>query len=160
MPPIVLRIVPAAACDDILPLLRDADEDEGRIRALVTDGMHTSYAAWDETVLVGAVVMRWASDTSEIEYIATAADVRGRGYGKAMIAGIFAEAQERVIQSILVGTGNNSWETIAFYQKCGFRMDHVRHNFFSYIQPSLVIDGIPLRDMLVLRYLVTKVAIR
>jgi hypothetical protein len=52
------------------------------------------------------------------------------------------------------------WDTIAFYQKCGFRMDHVRHNFFSYIQPPLVIDAIPLVDMRVLRYLVAEAEIR
>jgi ribosomal protein S18 acetylase RimI-like enzyme len=156
MCPVVLRVVPLAACDDILPLLRDADEDAERIRSLVTDGMHTSYAVWDETSLVGAVVMRWEPDTSEIEYIAVAGDIRGRGYGKAIIAQIFAEARRRNIHSILVGTDNTSWGTIAFYQKCGFRMDHVRSNFFTYIQPPQIIDGIPLLDMLVLRYQVTK----
>jgi ribosomal protein S18 acetylase RimI-like enzyme len=159
MSSIILRIVPVSACEDILPLLRDADEDEERIRSLVTDGLHTTYAAWDETALVGAVVMRWASDTSEIEYIAVASDVRGRGYGKAMMAQIFVEAQLREIRSILVGTDNTSWDNIAFYQKCGFRMDHVRHNFFSYIQPPLTINGLPLLDMLMLRYSVVKIAI-
>ena len=153
---IVLRSVPLTDCDAILPLLRDADEDVGRIRSLVTDGMHTSYTAWDGTSLVGSVVMRWESDTSEIEYIAVASNVRGRGYGKAIIAQIVETARKRNIFSILVGTDNTAWGTIAFYQKCGFRMDHVRSNFFTYIQPPLTIDGIPLIDMLVLRYQLMK----
>lgn len=156
MSAVVLQMVPVAECDTILPLLRDADEDAERIRSLVTDGMHTSYTAWDEKVLVGAVVMRWEADTSEIEYIAIASDVRSRGYGKAIMAQIFAEARRRDIHAILVGTDNTAWGAIAFYQKCGFRMDHVRSNFFAYIQPPLVVDGIQMLDMLVLRYLVTK----
>ena len=153
---VMLQLVPVAECDAILPLLRDADEDAERIRSLVTGGRHTSYAAWEETVLIGAVVMRWDADASEIEYIAVSADMRNRGYGKAIIAQVFSEARSRGIHALLVGTDNTAWGAIAFYQKCGFRMDHVRPNFFAYIQPPLVIDGIPLLDMLVLRYLVTK----
>lgn len=156
---VMLQFVPVAECDAILPLLRDADEDAERIRSLVTDGMHTSYAAWDETSLVGSVVMRWDADTSEIEYIAVSSDVRNRGYGKAIIMQVFEEARIRGVHAILVGTDNTAWRAIAFYQKCGFRMDHVRPNFFTYIQPPLIIDGIPLLDMLMLRYLVTKRAI-
>jgi len=53
---------------------------------------------------------------------------------------------------VLVGTANSSLENIAFYQKCGFRMDHVRRDYFVYVQPPVIQNGIVMRDMLVLRY--------
>ncbi|GCE24980.1 N-acetyltransferase [Dictyobacter alpinus] len=139
-------------------LLHDADEDDERIRRLVTDGLHTSYIAWRHEQMVGAVVMRWQGDASEIEYIAVAADVRGKGCGKAMLAHIIEEARVRRVSSILVGTDNTAFGNIAFYQKCGFRMDHIRSDFFSYIQPTLIVNGIPMRDMLVLRYTLDRFA--
>ena len=54
--------------------------------------------------------------------------------------------------SILVGTDNTAFDTIAFYQKCGFRIDHVRQDFFSYIHPPLINNGLLVLDMLVLRH--------
>ena len=55
-------------------------------------------------------------------------------------------------QSLLVGTGNSSLDNIAFYQKCGFRMDHVRRDYFAYAQPPIWEDGILLQDMLMFRF--------
>ncbi len=62
------------------------------------------------------------------------------------------EARRRSVRVLLVGTGSVSLDNIAFYQKCGFRMSHVRRNYFEYIQPPLVVDGIRLRDMIVFDY--------
>ena len=55
----------------------------------------------------------------------------------------------RVMQ---VGTGSVSLDNLAFYQKCGFRVSHVRRDYFHYIQPPLVVDGMTLRDMIVFEY--------
>ena len=38
------------------------------------------------------------------------------------------------------------------YQKCGFRMLRVERDFFDYIQPPIVEDGIGMRDMIVFSY--------
>lgn len=64
------------------------------------------------------------------------------------------EARRRGARSVLVGTADASLENIAFYLKCGFRIDHVRHDYFDYIQPPIVHNGILMRDMLVLRFVV------
>jgi ribosomal protein S18 acetylase RimI-like enzyme len=155
MPP-SLHLVQSDVYALLVSLLRDADEDEQRIQALLTDGDHTSYLVYADisegAQPIGAVSMRWSSPTSEIEYIAIATELRGHGYGKALIALILQEATSRGITAVLVGTANSSLATIAFYQKCGFRMHHVRPDFFSYIHPPLYEDGIMLRDMLVLRW--------
>jgi hypothetical protein len=38
------------------------------------------------------------------------------------------------------------------YQKCGFRLDHVRHDYFWYYRTPHFENGIQIRDMLVFRY--------
>ncbi len=133
-------------------LLRDADEDEERMRMLLCDGLHTSYLAYVDQQRVGAVTMRWQEQESEIEYVAVLPHYRGHGYGRALIAAVLGLAQQRGVARVLVGTDTTSFDNIAFYQKCGFRIHAVRHDFFSYIQPPISHNGIPLRDMLVLSY--------
>jgi ribosomal protein S18 acetylase RimI-like enzyme len=141
-----------SVCEMLVSVLHDADEDDERIRARLLDVHYTAYAAYVGEQLVGAVVMRWDEDAGEIEYIAVDSACRGRGYGKAMVAQILMLARRRGVHTVLVGTANSSLENIAFYQKCGFRMDHVCRDYFAYVQPPVIQNGIVMRDMLVLRY--------
>ena len=134
-----------------IELLRDADEGEERIRAMVSDQAHTTYVVSEGESIIGAVTMAWEKNESEILYIAVVPEMRGRGYGKAIMARLLEEARQRNVRAVLVGTASTSLENIAFYQKCGFRMDHVRKDYFRYIQPPIVEHGILMRDMLVLR---------
>jgi hypothetical protein len=53
---------------------------------------------------------------------------------------------------MVVGTGNSSIGNIIFYQKCGFRMDHVRKDYFWYYREPVFENGLRVRDMLVFRY--------
>ncbi len=150
---LTLRAVPPREVEALLPILRDAEEGEERIRATLLDGAQTSYAALlSEGQMIGAATVRWEQAESELVYIAVAPERRGHGYGKAIIAALLDEARRLGVKSLLVGTANSSLENIAFYQKCGFRLDHVRRDFFSYIQPPISEHGIPMRDMIVLRY--------
>lgn len=149
---IILREIEPRDADKLVPILLDADEDETRVRTQVIDKHFTAYAALQDEATIGAALLRWQEDESEIEYIAVVAHLRARGYGKSIIAALLAEGRGRGVRSLLVGTDNTAFETIAFYQKCGFRIDSVRRDYFSYIQPPIVHNGIPLRDMLVLRH--------
>lgn len=149
---IVLQKVASSATETLVSILRDADEDEQRIRSTLVDEAYTSYAAFAGEQLVGAVTVRWQEHESEIEYVAVVPTLRSGGYGKAIMAAVLQEAQLRCVRSVLVGTGNSSPYHIAFYQKCGFRMDHVRKDFFRYIQPPVFENGILLQDMLVFRW--------
>ena len=151
--PLRIEPVPSHETMFLLPMLLDADEDEERIRAVLLDPTCTTYAAWLDSRLVGTTVVRWETNApSEIVYIEVAAIERGHGYGKQIIYALENELTRRGGGSLLVGTANSSLENIAFYQKCGFRMYEVRRDYFSYIQPPVEEHGIPLRDMLVLRY--------
>lgn len=150
--PVILRPITISEIETIVTMLRDAEEGEERIRAAVLDIANTSYSAFDGGTLVGAAILRWEEHESEIIYIAVAANLRGRGYGKAMIEALFVEMRQRGISALLVGTANSSLENIAFYQKCGFRLHSIRYNYFDYIQPPITENGIPLKDMLVMQY--------
>jgi len=148
-----LRPVVTAETESIIAMLRDAEEGEERIRAAVLSKSNTSYGAFDSDTLVGAATVHWEGHESEIIYIAVAPGLRGRGYGKAMIEALFAEMRQQGVPALLVGTANSSFENIAFYQKCGFRLYTVRQSFFDYVQPPIAERGIVMRDMLVLRYM-------
>jgi ribosomal protein S18 acetylase RimI-like enzyme len=150
--PILLQRMLFPAAEMLMPILRDADEDDRRMRATLANDAYTTYAAFDGEQLVGAATVRWQEHESEIEYVAVAPSVRGQGYGKAIMAVLLEEARLRNVRAVLVGTGNSSPYHIAFYQKCGFRMDHIRKDYFDYIQPPIIENGIPLRDMLVFRW--------
>ncbi len=132
-------------------LLRDADEGEERIRATVSNEALTTYVAREGESVIGAVTMRWNKDESEVIYITVVPERRGRGYGKAIMALLIAEARRQKVRSVLVGTANSSLENIAFYQKCGFRLDHIRKDYFGYIRPPIFENSILMRDMLVMR---------
>jgi NAD(P)H-dependent FMN reductase len=43
-------------------------------------------------------------------------------------------------------------DNIAFYQRCGFRMDAVKRGYFDYVQPEVTEFDIALRDMIVFAY--------
>jgi GNAT superfamily N-acetyltransferase len=154
---IILREVAYDEANSLVPILLDADEDEARVRSQVTDQRFTAYAALLDEAVIGAALVYWQEDESEIEYIAVVEHLRGNGYGKSIIAALLAEARRRGVHSLLIGTDNTAFATIAFYQKCGFRMDFVRRDYFSYIEPPIVNNGIELRDMLVLRYALSHV---
>lgn len=150
---LVTEQVPHNETAFLLPILADAEEGEERIRAALLDRTCTTYASWLDGQLAGAAVVRWEEDEpSEIVYIAVAAALRGRGYGKQIIRVIQEELRSRGGHALLVGTANAALANIAFYQKCGFRMFAIRRDYFAYIQPPIAEHGIVLRDMLVLRY--------
>ena len=146
-----LAVVAPSAVVALLPLLHDAEEDDERVKAALCNPAHTAYSAEEAGAQIGAAVMAWAAVESELLLLAVAPTHRRQGYGRQMVAALVAEARQRGTAALLVGTGNASWASIALYQQCGFRMDHIRRDYFAYVQPPISENGIPLRDMLVLR---------
>lgn len=126
---------------------------EDRLRKLLASEELVTYGAWVGEELVGAVTIRWA-EPSEIEIIAVASAFRRNGYGSAIISAILDEAKSRGIRRMLVATASISLDNILFYQKCGFRMSHVRRDSSMLLEAAIVWQGIALRDMLVFDYLI------
>ena len=151
MKAITLIAAANAETEALVALLEDALSSEDKRRTLLADSRVTAYAAHQNAELVGAVVVRWGGE-SEIELLAVNAAWRGQGIGRAIVAEVVEEARRRGVKRLLVGTGNFSLDNIAFYQKCGFRMSHVRRGYFDSIDPPEFWQGIKLRDMIVFDY--------
>ncbi len=154
----VLRSASPAETEALASILHDADEDDMRIRAALGDNALHSYAAYESGELVGAAVVQWEgagdSGKSEIVLLAVISARRRQGVGKRVVAALLDEARRRSAKVLLVGTGSYPVDNLAFYQKCGFRMSHIRRDHFDYVQPPLIVDGVTLRDMVMLAYTV------
>ncbi|MER7004211.1 GNAT family N-acetyltransferase [Dactylosporangium sp. NPDC000555] len=151
-PPFELVAVDRAAAEELVPILRDAEEGDERIRAVLDEPACRAYAARDGGVPVGAAVVRWAArEPSEIVYLAVAREQRRLGHGRRILAALQAELPAHG-RRLIVGTANSSLDNIAFYQRCGFRMLTVHRDFFAYIRPPIHEDGIPMLDMIVFSF--------
>jgi ribosomal protein S18 acetylase RimI-like enzyme len=143
--------VPSLDTDRLVAVLHDAEEDDDLIRAALRDPDNQAYAATEDGLVVGAAVVRWQSGRSEILYLGVAEERRGHGVGRRIIEHLVDELPAHGGR-LVVGTANSSLDNIAFYQRCGFRMDSVRRDHFGYVDPPVTEFGIPMRDLIVFSY--------
>jgi ribosomal protein S18 acetylase RimI-like enzyme len=148
---LTIREAGADEIEVLIPILRQAEETEGALRWSLANLSDAVYRM-DDGQLVGAATIQWRGDPCEIMELAIAPEHHGQGLGKHLVAWLIAEAQRRGKRQMLVGTANSSIDNIAFYQKCGFRLDQIRKDHFSYYDEPHYEDGIQVRDMLVFRY--------
>jgi GNAT superfamily N-acetyltransferase len=147
-----IREARADEIDQLIPLLLQAEHSERALRWGLANLVDTVYRMDDDRTLVGAATMKWRSDPCEIMELAIAPDRQGQGLGRQFIGWLVEEARRRRKRGLLVGTANSSIGNIAFYQKSGLRMDHVRKDYFRYYDPPVYENGIRIRDMLVFSY--------
>ncbi len=156
-PPAVRAVDDPAEIEALVPLLLLAEPSE---RALRWSLAHLSDAVYRLDVEgtgdaaaapAAAATVRWEGDPCEIVELAVADAQQGRGLGRHFLGWIAAEARRRRKRAVEVGTANASLGNIAFYQRCGFRMHHVRRDYFSYYRAPRVEHGIEVRDLLVFR---------
>jgi N-acetylglutamate synthase-like GNAT family acetyltransferase len=149
---ITIRQAQPDEIEALIPLLLQAEESERALRWGLANLVDAVYRADEDGVLIGAATMQWRGDPCEIMELAVVPDRRGRGIGRSIVALLVDEARRREKTAVLVGTANSSIDNIAFYQKCGFRMDQVRKDYFWYYREPVYEHGIQIRDMLVFRY--------
>jgi GNAT superfamily N-acetyltransferase len=149
---VTIHEVPQDQIEPLIPLLLQAEESERALRWGLKNLVDSVYRAEADSVLVGAATMQWRGDPCEIMELAVAPERHGQGIGRQIVAWLIDEARKRGKSAVLVGTANSSIGNIAFYQKIGFRMDHVRKDYFRYYSEPIFEDGIQIRDMLVFRY--------
>lgn len=146
-----IQELPRREIETVLPLLLLAEPSE---RALRWGLQHLSDAVYRMDVdgeLVGAASVRWRDEPCEIEEIGITPERQGQGLGRQLIAWLVEEARRRGKREMIVGTPNASIGNIAFYQRVGFRMDHIRHDYFRYYPEPRFENGIEVRDMIVFR---------
>ena len=150
--PIEIREADPHEIDALIPLLRLAEPSLPSLRWSLRNLSDAVYRLDVDGALAAAATVRWKGDPCEIVELAVAESRQGTGLGRAMIEWLLDEARRRGKEAMEVGTANSSLGNIAFYQKVGFRMDHVRKGYFWYDRSERVENGIPVRDLLVFRY--------
>lgn len=136
----------------LVPILLQAEHSERALRWGLANLVDSVYQLQVGEQLVAAATVQWRNDPAEIIELAVAPELHGHGYGRAMIAAIIEQARQRGKQQLIVGTANSSIGNIAFYQKCGFRMDSIRRDYFWYYREPVYEQGIRVLDMLMFRY--------
>jgi GNAT superfamily N-acetyltransferase len=149
---ITIREAPAGEIESLIPILLQAEASERALRWSLANLSDAVYRMDADGQPVGAATMQWRGDPGEIMELAIAPERHGQGRGKQLVAWLVAEARRRGKSAVLVGTANASIGNIAFYQKCGFRMDQVRKDYFWYYRDPHYENGIQVRDLLVFRY--------
>ncbi|MGG1595480.1 GNAT family N-acetyltransferase [Terribacillus saccharophilus] len=135
-----------------MDLLLEADPSITKIESYLRHG--SSFIAEIDNHISGIyVLLPTSSDTAEVINISVREADQGRGIGKKLIHHAIEQARVQSYAYLEVGTGNSSIDQIAFYQKCGFRMIAIDHDFFlRHYEEPIFENGIQCRDMVRFRY--------
>lgn len=133
-------------------LLLEADPSEKLVMDYCRRGR--VYMAELDGALIGVCVLLPLTDrVVEIKNIAVAEHARGQGHGKKLVLHAIVEAERLGYEKVEIGTGNSSVDQLMLYQKCGFRIDSIDRDFFTWNYPEPIIEnGIQCRDMIRLVY--------
>jgi GNAT superfamily N-acetyltransferase len=153
---ITIQEVQSQEIEELIPLLLQAESSESALRWSLDNLSDTVYRLDEDGELAGAATVRWNKEPVEILELAVDKGRHGQGLGRRMIEYLLAEARRRGKQALFVGTANSSIGNIVFYQKCGFRMDSVRKDYFWYHRTPVYENGLRTRDLLVFRYDIAK----
>ena len=128
-------------------LLLDADPSKKEIRKYVLRG--EVWVAEEEQQIIGAMaLMQTRADVVEIMNIATDPKRRSQGLGTALLNAAKKRAQALKAKWLHVGTGNNSFRQLQFYQRFGFRICGIDRDFFEgRYSRTYERGGVVLRDM-------------
>lgn len=132
-------------------LLLLADPSKKLIDEYIESGY--CFLAYMNKELVGEfVLIQTDSEICEIVNLAVKEEYQGRGIGKQLIQTAIEEAKKLGARSIEIGTGNSSIQQLRLYQKSGFRIIGIDHDFFTRnYEEEIYEDGIQCRDMIRLR---------
>jgi len=148
---VAIREVTGAEIEPLVPLLLQAEPSE---RALRWGFEHLSDAVYRmdaDGELAGAATMLWRREPSEIVELAIDPVRQGQRLGRTFLEWLAEEGRRRGRTSLVVGTSSTSADNILFYQKCGFRLDDIRLDYFWYYDEPVLENGLIVRDMIVFR---------
>ena len=148
-----LLIQEVSVIDAPMELLLLADPSEDKIRSCLSGSK--CFVASSGAVVVGAcVVQSRGTDAYELMSIAVYPAHQKSGYGTALLKWVIEFFCSSGARRLEVGTGTFGYQ-LAFYQRHGFRVTSIDHDFFVNNYPEPIFeDGIRLFDMLrlTLRY--------
>ena len=148
-----LLIQEVSIIDAPMELLLLADPSEDKIRSCLSGSK--CFVASSGAVVVGAcVVQSRGTDAYELMSIAVYPAHQKSGYGTALLKWVIDFFRNLGARQLEVGTGTFGYQ-LAFYQRHGFRVTSIDHDFFVNNYPEPIFeDRIQLFDMLrlTLRY--------
>lgn len=133
-------------------LLFLADPSREMIDQYINEGI--VFEALMDNELVGIVVLVKNSVSEiEIKNIAVNPLFQGKGYAKQIIEFAKKESIRLGFSKLIICTGNSSILQLALYQKCGFRMKEITHDFFlQKYEVEIWENGIQCKDLVKLEH--------
>lgn len=130
-----------------MELLLLADPSEEKIRGYLPESR--CFVASRGEVVVGACVVRpRGAGAHELMSIAVHPEHQKSGYGTALLKWVVEVLRSSGARQLEVGTGTFGYQ-LAFYQRQGFRVTSIDHDFFVRNYPEPIFEnGIQLLDML------------
>jgi len=131
---------------ELLPLFTLADDSLAQINAYLESG--EVLVARRAGQIIGHVQLIPAGFDWEIKSLAVIDEQRGQGIGTTLVRAALDRAFSAGAVRVIVATASADIDNLRFYQRIGFRMDHVERDAFSidHGYPVLAVDGIPVRD--------------
>ena len=133
---------------ELMELLLLADESPQMVELYLNKGK--VFVLDDSGIKAECLVTDEGEGVLEIKNIAVLPQFQRKSYGKALID-FLIRMFSGTYSAIQVGTGDSPL-TVPFYEKCGFKRDHIINNFFidNYDHP-IIEAGVQLKDMVYLR---------
>jgi N-acetylglutamate synthase-like GNAT family acetyltransferase len=153
---VFIETVPKSSLQDLMPLIRLADEKDDVIYETIENEVDEILVAKEEKdgPAIGLATLEWRDNESEIVHLAVSEDHQRRGIGAMLVKYVADESRKRGKTTLYVGTADCAISNIRFYLKQGFRMCRVERDFFmkrygwKKDEEILVEDGIKMRDMI------------
>ena len=80
--------------------------------------------------MVGYAILMWVTDEAHLLNISVAAALQGRGYGRAMLAWLCADAHSRGAQSMMLEVRPSNVNACRLYRSTGFETIGVRKDYY------------------------------
>lgn len=89
------------------------------------------FQLYDEELPVAVVALLKLNDHEiEIKNLAVEPEFQNQGLGTDLINFCIKQSKQNGYKKIWIGTGNSSLAQLLMYQKLGFRMGHIKQNYF------------------------------
>jgi len=130
-----------------MELLLIADPSEDVVKRYLDESK--CFLAYSNDTLAGVCIIKpIAEGVLELKNIAVVPAFQHKGVGTALLKHVIEKARESGTQCLEVGTGTFGYQ-LTFYQRQGFRVKCIDHDFFlkNYAEP-VIEDGVQHKDML------------
>lgn len=135
--------------DELMNMLLIADPDKKAVEEYLIGA--SIFVATESNAIIGVAVLVSNGGYFELKNLVVSKDQQGKGVAKMLIATVKNKAKSNGALHLYVGTGNSSLNQLALYQKCGFRIDQIKRDFFANYPEKIYENGIRCIDMVMLR---------